>query len=68
MKIPVNLKFYGSVDELSPIDEVEPYSIYALNGEEIRKDETSIKEVKFYKTYIALNGKWEYIGKTDYDE
>ena len=43
MKIP-NLKFYGSVNELPPIDEVEPYSIYALNGN------------------------WEYLGKTDYEE
>ena len=67
MKIP-NLKFYGSVDELPPIDEVEQYSIYAVNGVEIRKDETSFKEIKFYETYIALNGKWEYLGKTDYDE
>ena len=66
MKIP-NLKFYGSVNELPPIDEVEPGSVYAVNGVEIRKDETSVKEVKFYETYMALEGKWEYLGKTDYD-
>lgn len=68
MKIPVNLKFYGSVNKLPPIDEVEPYSIYAVNCVEIREDETSVKEIKFYKTYIALNGKWEYLRTDTYDE